>query len=195
MGGYLVRISSRYHKQCDAEKNPEGGCVDWRLLDTQRRTKGIQRASPASQFQLPKVCRQMYSETVLAAFEQNIYYIRFYNTMLSTWSSSLLPAQRNAITRVSIGRGALFAYMRLALTNCTESVHPEKAIRKKLPSLKTIFVSQSNVKDAQNRARNWRFYRSQDCENDEKRKDSVVKNLKDREGSDIEVEFEEYKRS
>lgn len=90
---------------------------------------------------VPEVWRQIYSETVLTSYRHSVFFIASQETVPSSWSAGLLPAQRTVVTRVQIGPRALRTYLRRDPWTSRKSITHEKSIRSKLPNLRTILIS------------------------------------------------------
>jgi hypothetical protein len=56
--------------------------------------------SPDNRFALPRVCRQLYSETATLAYTHNVFSIT--SLSFKRWREQLNPAQRDAITTLEI---------------------------------------------------------------------------------------------
>jgi hypothetical protein len=56
--------------------------------------------SPDNRFALPRVCRQLYSETATLAYTHNVFSIS--RLCFELWRKQLNPAQRDAITTLEI---------------------------------------------------------------------------------------------
>lgn len=63
-------------------------------------------------FHLPEVCRQIYSETVLTAYQQNIFLFEEFHMRKTRPLSHIMVAQRRAITAVKIVDTLLHKLMR-----------------------------------------------------------------------------------
>ena len=128
---------------------------------------------PAS-FHLPEVCRQIYSEAALTAYQQNFFLFdspleRSHHTF-----DCLMAVQRRAIKSVQIGALRLYATMRglrvVPMTN-------------KLPNLKHILVS-APVLEYLKHAKKMHTGTYKDWQI------AVSRRLREVEGDDVKVEFE-----
>jgi hypothetical protein len=175
MGGQLINcpISSRqkgFAIQVDlktnaSRSNPYAFELDPNCFKIKR--------SPAS-FHLPEVCRQIYSEAALTAYQQNVFLFNGPLVQTNRYFNRLMAVQRRAIKSVEIGAVRLYATMRgLQVVPMTD----------KLPNLKYILVSAPALKYAQyadelqnSTNKDWQI--------------AVSRRLREVEGDNIKVEFE-----
>lgn len=125
-------------------------------------------------FHLPEVCRQIYSEAALTAYQQNIF--MFEST--SEWFDCLRAVQRKAIESVEIGAGRLYATMKISQVVLMTNT---------LPNLRYILVSAPALRHAQN------WYAISGGSQNSTDKDwhgAVMRRLREVNGDNIKIEFE-----
>lgn len=84
-----------------------------------------------SAFHLPEVCRQIYAETATLGYKLSTFY---FSDIDDTWVTSLLPAQRDAITNLQLDLWKIDSYL--------DSL-PEMTFRTIFPGLRRIHCSGS----------------------------------------------------
>ncbi|KAJ4341963.1 beta transducin [Ascochyta clinopodiicola] len=135
-------------------------------------------------FHLPEVSRQVYSETALTSYQQNIFMLDYRNLSTRNSVTRLMAAQRRAITKVEIGYDVLTHY--LSVYEC----HFVKLITDLLPNLEVIFVTTEALSHIQGYKPKSSPY--QDFRNEEESKAYITSILKEQEGDRIAVEFEDF---
>jgi hypothetical protein len=192
MSGLLVRLPEYGNKKGRAVVINEAKYINWlEQRSTNQYTHLVKTGVsvvPAA-FHLPEVCRQIYSETVLTSYRWNVFFIASEDTLLSTWSARLLPAQRTAVTRVQIGPRALGTYLGRSRWASNLSIAHKKSIRNKLPNLKTVLISYDGMRCMHRTFLRNPQYQLRASEDETRWKEQIVKSFQDREGSDIEIKF------
>jgi hypothetical protein len=87
-----------------------------------------------SAFHRPEVCRQVYSETATLAYKLNMFILGASQVLSPNWATMLLPAQREAITRIEPEP----RYLMLLVDMYATRTHLRGQTQ---PSLRTIIVS------------------------------------------------------
>ncbi|KAJ4345258.1 uncharacterized protein N0V89_011388 [Didymosphaeria variabile] len=94
--------------------------------------------TPVAAFHLPEVSRQIYTETATLAYPDTVFYLDTGRwgapLFVQTWSATLTPAHKDAITDISINKNYLEYYL-------NES---RRSFRANLPALKRIHVDESD---------------------------------------------------
>jgi hypothetical protein len=92
-------------------------------------------------FHLPEVCRQVYSETVLTSYRENVFLCGSVYPTIKMSFGRLKAAQRKAITAVEFNPLVLY---------CHVKPNPEtKPVTSALPNIKFISVSSVALRDVQ----------------------------------------------
>ncbi len=63
-------------------------------------------------FHIPEVCRQIYAETAILIYKLNTFVLYSAPARTVIWSRSMLPAQRSAITSITVDLKFLFRYIK-----------------------------------------------------------------------------------
>ncbi|KAF2831131.1 hypothetical protein CC86DRAFT_463099 [Ophiobolus disseminans] len=131
-------------------------------------------------FHLPEVCRQIYCDTAIMAYQRHIFIVDSFDLgEESQFIAALLPAQRNAVVAVGPKTRFFESYV---------SNHYGKVFRKRFPGLKRIEVAPDALSLIQS------FNRHEDKNgswSDEEWKQWAVEKVQQREGDDVEVVFTE----
>jgi hypothetical protein len=138
-------------------------------------------------FCLPEVCRQIYSETAVLAYTLNTFIIDSSFCTSDTWASKLLPAQRNSIKYILLPASFSSyhilddyapAFKRRAYAPLQNLRHIRTSYNAWVPFLlerHPIISACLGYPDlAQDQWKPW-----------------IMKRLKEKEGEDVEIEFEE----
>ncbi|KAJ4382930.1 beta transducin [Didymella sp. IMI 355093] len=99
-------------------------------------------------FHLPEVCRQVYSETVLTSYRENVFLCDSVYPATKTSFGRLKAAQRKAITAVEFNPWVLYSHVALIST-----IQP---VTSTLPNMKVISVSSVALKCGY--GKNWWAY-------------------------------------
>ena len=111
----------------------------WNFRAKQSTTSRISSSARApekrpSAYHLPEVCRQVYSETATLAYKLNMFILGASQVLSPNWATMLLPAQREAITRIKPEP----RYLMLLVDMYATRTHLRGQTQ---PSLRTIIVS------------------------------------------------------
>jgi hypothetical protein len=145
-----------------------------------RRSRGTTHPLPTALpiFQFSRVCRQIYSETAMLAYSQNIFVVdhHFFWYNDSPVSHSISPVQREAITSVALIDGLIDDYF------LDSRAYPYQSLRKYFINCKSFEVMDDleGITDFED----W-YVTPEDPKLDWR--EWVVWKLKQREGEDIEV--------
>lgn len=145
-GGQLVKLPSKWRT------SEKGGAVrydgDRSLLATgDLNTICNQRPGPTrvlSAFHLPEVCRQIYSETALISYGENVFDLTFIDLHSGSSMSRLMSAQRRAITTLKPDPRYL-----CSLPQDAGVWSHFKPIRKFLPNVRLLIVTPLAMKAVQ----------------------------------------------
>jgi hypothetical protein len=180
MGGQLVTLPNKFFQkgfaiQVDLKPRIKASNFVGYSFDFDPNDFNIKRL-PAS-FHLPEICRQIYSEATLTAYQQNIFLFDspFERSRRHAFNC-LRAVQRRAIKSVEIGALRLYATMRGGL-----KVVP---MTDKLPNLKFILVSATALLKTAQVADELQHGTEKDWQI------AVSRRLREVEGDNIKVEFE-----
>lgn len=139
MGGQLINVPwSPFQKSfaVQIDMKPDHDASKWNpwTLDMDPNVFDIKRLPAA--FHLPEVCRQIYSEAALTAYQQSIFLFNDPFQRSNTVLNRLMPVQRRAINSVGIGVARIYAFM-------TEHWPRVVPMTDKLPNLEYILVPAS----------------------------------------------------
>lgn len=143
----------------------------------------------ASAFQLPRVCRQIYSETALRSYRDNTFFL--HSTIASEYGSfeRLMAAQRRAITTVELRSDILYATTWCGFTGLRDIL----GVQTILPSVRTLVLSKLAVRYIELDYKNYQpdrlFARYQRTE--EEWKALIVHELRISVAASIEIRFED----
>jgi hypothetical protein len=179
MGGQLVTLPNKFFQkgfaiQVDLKPRLKASNFVGLSFDFKPKDFNFKRL-PAS-FHLPEVCRQIYSEAALTAYQQNIFLIdSSFQRSCHHAFNCLRAVQRRAIKSVEIG------FLRLCATMRGLKVVP---MTDKLPSLKFILVSATALLKTAQVADELQHGTEKDWQI------AVSRRLREVEGDNIKVEFE-----
>lgn len=128
-------------------------------------------------FHLPEVCRQIYSEAALTAYQQNVFIFNGPTNQNESRLDLLMEVQRSAIKSVEIGS------LRLWLTVADKQVAP---MTDSLPNLEHILVSAAAL-EYTCYALSWQDWW---VDVNEKWQTVVLRKLREVYGDQIKIEFE-----
>jgi hypothetical protein len=136
----------------------------------------------ASGFRLPEVCRQIYSETSLVAYGQSTFELRIRDMFNRTGLKRLMPVQTREITSIEMSPETMCRrYIWCAISGFRESIRDGYC-----PNLRRIIIGRLalEILEAEKYDSEYRALPTD-------KKAWLVDIIKHKEGSDIEVEFEE----
>lgn len=136
-------------------------------------------------FHLPEVCRQVYSETALTAYQQSTFIFENHHMTTRNAITHLMAAQRRAIESVQVTP----AVLRIHLSKDFLQRHKPLTHKHKLPNLKTIVVPRA----ALGYLRWWPWISKSipDPRGDDELQAYIVRKLKAIYSDHVEVEFED----
>jgi hypothetical protein len=172
MGGFYVHIHESTHSMNEYSR--------WvRTVGRGQLTLDDKSHQPTA-FHLPEVCRQIYFETAILAYKLNTFIIDLYIDGNREIMKALLPAQRDAVASV-VPESIFFE---IYVTN-----KPIQSLRTTFPNLKRIEVPSGSLeligsfqRYSDPAKRTWTR---------EQWSSWVVEGVKEKEGNDIEVVFED----
>jgi hypothetical protein len=166
MGGNYIEVPGDY------DTNPKGNAIS---------NPTWPEYVPLSVFHLQEVCRQIYCETAVLANKLNIFVIDIgIGRSNKKWIKKLLPAQHDAITVIAPTDEFLDDYI------CHTY---KKSMKEAFPNLEFMEVTASALRRVMCHGRACQG--TDDLETQQEWQDRVIGRIEEKEGEDIEIEFEE----